>query len=277
VEPRASLVIATYNWVEALGATLRTVRAQRVLPDEVVIADDGSRGDTLELVEREARSFPVPLIHVWHEDAGFRLGAIRNKAMARARHEYLIQLDGDLLLHPCFVEDHKRFARRGWYVQGGRALLGPQLTRRALEGYALRVNSLSAGVRNRLNTIRAPWLSAIVRGPQDPLVRTRGCNMGFWRDDIVRVNGYNEEIEGWGREDSELVARLQHAGIRRRNLKFAALAWHLDHPVPDRSALGRNHAVYERVRRERRTQCERGIAQYLPGGTSAGDRAGPHL
>lgn len=258
-----SLVIATYNWPRALAVVLRSVRAQRQLPGEVVIADDGSRDETRELIAREAASFPVPLHHVWHEDSGFRLGMIRNKAMARARGRYLVQLDGDLVLHPEFIASHAAFARPGQYVQGSRVMLDAALTEATLAAGRVTAHPFSPGVRNRVNALHLPALASLVRGPTDPLRRTRGCNMAFWRDDIVRVNGYNEAIEGWGREDSELAARLQNAGVRRRNLKFAAVAWHLHHTVRAQDALDRNHATYERAVRERLTRCERGIAQWL--------------
>ena len=266
VGPSISLVIATYNWVEALGLVLASVRAQLDLPEEVVIADDGSRSDTAALVASEAASFPVPLHHVWHEDTGFRLAAIRNKAMAVARAEYLVQLDGDLLLHPAFIAEHRRFAARGRYVQGSRVMLDEAATAQCLAVGRLAVGVHSRGLRNRLNAVHAPWLAPLFRGPSDPVKRTRGCNMAFWRDDIIHVNGYDESIEGWGREDSELAARLLNARVRRRNLKFAAVAWHLHHAGRSPEAFARNHAIYERTIREHRVRGDRGISQYLGAG-----------
>ena len=198
----SSLLIATYNWPEALAVVLASVRAQRVLPTEVLVADDGSGDATRALVTGESREFPVPLRHIWHDDAGFRLGMIRNKAMEAARGEYLIQLDGDLVLHHEFVASHLAFARHGSYVQGSRAMLDEGLTRECLRKGRLVATAWTKGVRNRVNALHFPSLSGLVRGPTDPLRRTRGCNMAFWRDDIIRVNGYNEAIEGWGREDS---------------------------------------------------------------------------
>lgn len=261
--PSASLIIATYNWKEALAAVLATVRSQRVMPAEVLIADDGSRADTAELIAREARTFPVPLRHIRHEDLGFRLGTIRNEAMARAVGEYLIQLDGDMLLHPAFVESHLRFAEHGCYVQGGRVMLSEAVTARILADPGMRIGWLTGGMRNRLNSLHVPALAHFFRGSRDPLRRTRGCNMAFWREDIITVNGYNEEIEGWGREDSELAARLMNAGVERKNLKFAAVAWHLHHPVRSQDALDRNHAMYERVVRERLRRTPHGIDRHL--------------
>jgi glycosyltransferase involved in cell wall biosynthesis len=261
--PSSSLLIATYNWPEALRLVLGSVREQRMLPSEVIIADDGSGDPTRKLIAAEARTFPVPLHHVWHEDAGFRLAMIRNKAMAAAGGEYLIQIDGDLVLHPAFVEGHIDFARAGSYAQGSRAMLDESRTAAALRSGKVSLSAFSAGVRNRANAIYLPQLARLERGPTDPLDRTRGCNMAFWRSDIIRVNGYNEAMEGWGREDSELAARLQNAGVRRRNLKFSSVAWHLHHRTRSQDALPRNHAEFERAVRERLTRCERGIDQWM--------------
>ncbi len=267
----ASLLIATYNWPQALGVVLASVRVQGRLPDEVIVADDGSGEETGRLIAAEAKSFPVPLRHVWHEDEGFRLGTIRNKAMAAARGAYLIQLDGDMVLHPSFVESHLAFARPGSYVQGSRVMLNERRTAECLARGEVVTHALSSGIRNRVNALHLPWLSGLVRGPTDPLRRTRGCNMAFWRDDILRVNGYNEAIEGWGREDSELAARLQQSGTVRRNLKFTAVAWHLHHRTRSLASLDHNHEMFERTVAARLTRCARGVDQWLsPAAGAAG-------
>jgi len=261
--PTISLLIATYNWPRALSLVLASVRAQRVPPLEVVIADDGSRDETRALIEREAQHFPVPIVHVWHEDTGFRLAAIRNKAIAQSRGEYVVQIDGDIVLHPEFIAGHARFARRGSYVQGSRALLSEAITNRLFAGDNVPVSWRAPGVSQRANAVYAPWLSRFVRGPTGALHRTRGCHMAFWRDDLIRVNGYDEYMEGWGREDSELALRLINAGVVRRNLKFSSVAFHLWHRVANQDAVARNHERFERAQRERLTRAERGLDQYL--------------
>lgn len=264
-ETGASLIIATYNWKEALALVLATVRAQTVLPDEVLIADDGSRDDVREFLAREAATFPVPLRHLWQEDAGFRKARILNEAMAQAKGDYLIAIDGDVMIHREFVRSHLRFARRGWYIQGSRMMLGETATARTLAAGRRMAGALSPGVRNRINGIHAPILSRFSRGEPGPIYRTRGCNISYWRDDIVRVNGYNEDMEGWGREDTELVARLMNAGVRRRNLKFAAVAYHLHHRSRPTDADAANFALVLQVVRDGVMRCEHGIDHHLAG------------
>lgn len=263
MSPSLSLLVATYNWPEALALVLQHIRAQTVKPLEVLIADDGSGPATAELIAREATSFPVPLVHCWHEDRGFRAGAIRNQAIARARGELLLQIDGDILLHPASVAAHLAYARRGTFVQGSRALLSESLTARLLAGERVPLTPFTAGLERRVNALHWPWLAPLSGGTRDTVERIRGCHIAFWRDDLVRVNGYDEAYEGWGREDSDLTLRLGHAGVVRRNLKFAAVAYHLWHKPASRHAWDRNDARLTEARRARVVRAARGLDQYL--------------
>jgi glycosyltransferase involved in cell wall biosynthesis len=271
--PRAvSLVVSTYNWPAALAVVLEAIRRQRVRPHEVLVADDGSRDDTRALVERVASTFPVPLHHVWHEDRGFRAGAIRNRAIARARGDYVLQIDGDIVLHEQAVAAHVQWARRGSFVQGSRALLNEARTNALLESGLAPLGPWSRGVSHRLNAWYAPPLAPWSGGTRDTVERIRGCHIAFWRDDLLRVNGYDEAYEGWGREDSDLTLRLGHAGVVRRNLKFAAVAFHLWHREQSRRDMARNDALLTEARRTRRVRAVRGLDQYL---AEAPDVPGP--
>jgi glycosyltransferase involved in cell wall biosynthesis len=257
-------VIATYEWPEALAAVLASVRRQAVPPTEVVVADDGSREPTRRVIEEARAGLPCPLVHVWHPDEGFKLAQIRNKAVARARGAYVIQIDGDMVLHPGFVEDHLAAAEPGRFVGGSRAILDAEASRRLLAGGAP-PGLLSPGVRNRLNAVRLPALAAALARvvPAGGLKSVRGGNMGFWRDDFVAVNGYDEAFTGWGREDTDLVARFYRRGLRRRWFKLRGVAWHLHHREASRAALGRNEEILERALASGRDRCEAGIDRWL--------------
>lgn len=261
--PSISLIVATYNWPRALELVLESVQRQRVPPLEVVIADDGSRDETRALIDRLRPSMPVPVVHIWHEDTGFRLAAIRNKAIAAARGEYVVQIDGDIVLHPQFIRAHASFARRGSWAQGSRALIERPTAERMLAGEPVRLWPFTPHLKSRQNAVYAPFLTGFAKGPSDGMKRIRGAHMAFWRDDLLRVNGYDEAIEGWGREDSELATRLINAGVQRRNLKFSAVCYHLWHKQANFDAVERNHEVFMRTVRERRTRCERGVDQYV--------------
>jgi len=258
-----TLVVTTYNRKDALELVLRSALAQTEPPDEIIVADDGSNADTRALVEAIAASAPVPVRHCWHEDQGFRLAAIRNRALAMARGDYVVMVDGDLVLHPEFMRDHRRAARRGRFVQGGRVLLAEDVTRAALRDGRTTFGVTEPRTRNRKNAIRSRWLSRLASNHGRSIYRVRGANLAFWRDDILRVNGFNEDFVGWGREDSEFAARMQHAGIARLNLKFAAVAYHLWHPEASRQMLARNQEILDATVAQRATRCASGIDRYL--------------
>ena len=265
---RAALVVTTYNWPSALDLVLESVLAQNRGPAEVFVADDGSGGDTATLVASYLPRFAergVPLQHVWQEDRGFRAGAIRNRAIAEASAPYMLLIDGDCVLHHDFVRSHLAFARPGHFVQGTRVLLDEERTRQAIAERRTRWSVLDQGVRNRLNALSLPILSPLVPTSSDPLSGVRSANMGFWRSDALRVNGFDERFVGWGREDSEFVVRLTNAGVRRRKLKFGGIVYHLWHPEQPRDALDANDRLLAKVRASGARWCESGIDQYLAG------------
>ena len=260
--PSVTLVISTYNWESALDRVLHSVARQSLLPNEVIVADDGSGPATRAVIERWLPVLKTTLRHVWHEDIGFRLSAIRNRALAATHSDYAVLLDGDMLIHPDFIRSHAEFAIPGAYAQGSRVMLGEPITKRILAGEDVSIGFFTRGIRNRFNTIHAPAFSGLHRGARGPLRRTRGANLAFWMPDARRVNGFNEDLTGWGREDSEFVARLQNTGVRRRNLKFGAVAYHLHHTTRSQASVAANHAVFEHVVRERITRCANGMDKY---------------
>ncbi|TCJ11750.1 glycosyltransferase [Parasulfuritortus cantonensis] len=241
---RLSLCISTYNWPAALDLVLASVARQTVLPREVIVTDDGSGPDTAALIARWRARFPVPLVHVWQADTGFRLARARNLAVLAATGDYLVFLDGDMVLHPCFVGDHKRAAARGAYVQDVRAKAGKGLTRRLLEHQLLWPGFFAADIRGRRHLLHSHLLSHYRRQATRSLQNVTGSNMAFWKEDLLRVNGFNEAMEGWGMEDKELVIRLRNSGCRVRLLKYAGIAMHLYHPsrrAPEESNPNRFH------------------------------------
>lgn len=256
-----SLVITTYERPDALAAVLATVGAQRVQPDEVLVADDGSGEPTRDVISAFAARSATPVLHVRQPHDGFRLARLRNLAIARARGAYVLVIDGDMLLHPSFVADHRRTARPGYWTQGVRILVDDDATRRALAATTTCFGPFSRGLGGlrRMHAVHSPVLSPLLRSIGNSLIAIKGCNQAFWREDLVAVNGYNEAIEGWGPEDKELVARLGRRGIRRQSLLFGGIAYHLHHPPANRERRARNEAIYAEILASNVTRCERGL------------------
>lgn len=260
---RTALLIATYNWPEALELVLRSLLRQSQMPHEILIADDGSGEQTRDVIERYRERLSVPLQHIWHEDKGFRKAAILNKAIARATSEYIIQVDGDCFLHPDFIKDHLKEAEEGMYLYGTRVRIKESRVPEVLDKGILDVNFFSSGLKKRPRSIRVPFVSRYFSPQATISKKFRGCNTSFFRKDCIAVNGYNEALEGWGREDSELMIRMHYSGLLGKRLKFKAIVYHLDHHEKPKDQLENNDRIEQTTIAQKRKWCEKGIDQYL--------------
>lgn len=259
----SSLIITTYNWPEALSLVLSSLNEQTVLPDEVIIADDGSEDSTKIVIDNFKNSSSIPIIHSWQKDKGFRLSKSRNKAIAKAKSEYIIMIDGDMVMHKDFIKDHKRFAKKNTYLQGGRVLLQKDFSLKLLNKKQFNKPRLfSSDFKNKINSLRLPFLSFIISLRSSvSLNRVRGCNFSIHREDIIRVNGFNEDFVSWGKEDSEFVSRLFHHGILRKDMKFSGLQYHLFHK--EGFAQHNNLELLDITISKKLDWCLKGIDQYL--------------
>jgi glycosyltransferase involved in cell wall biosynthesis len=263
---RCCLVVTTYERSDALARVLASVGGQSRWPDEVIVADDGSGPATVEVVRRFESQAPCPVQFVTQRHDGFQAGRIRNAAIASTHCDYVVLLDGDMVAHPRFVEDHVARARNGYFSQGVRILLDARATRRQLVPGADIPGPLAPGLGGprRSYAFRSPAMSVLLRRAANSIVAVKSCNQGFWRRDLLAANGFDEELRGWGSEDKELCARLENAGIRRQTLLFAAIAFHLDHPPASRSSAAANRALWRETVRSGRTRCEAGIDRHHP-------------
>lgn len=259
---RISLLMSTYERADALAAVLESVKRQTRPPDEVVVGDDGSGRETADVIAAAAKA-GLPIKHEWQENKGFRLARIRNLCLAAATGDYAVIVDGDVLLHPEFIADHARAAEKGFFVQGSRVMLEEAPTVRGLKEPGYWPSFWGAGVGNRKNLIRSPFFARLLARPVEGLKGIRTSNFAVWRENCVRVNGFNEDFVGWGREDSEFVTRLLNAGVRRRNLRFAAAVCHLYHPPRSGDGLAKNDALLAAAVDAGASRCENGLNLHM--------------
>jgi len=251
---RTSLIITTYNRADALSLVLRSVEGQTVLPKEVIIADDGSTKETQKMILDFQENSNLNIIHSWQEDKGFR---------AASNDDYIILIDGDMILHPEFIEDHIKNAESGYFVQGTRVLLTQQSTQNALKEIKINFSFLSVGIQNRKNAVHSNFLSKLFSKKKNYLRGIKTCNMAFFKQDCIAINGFNNDFEGWGKEDSEFVVRLLDSGINRKNLRFNALQFHLWHNENTRASLQQNDILLQNAIDNNVNWCDNGIDRYL--------------
>lgn len=252
-----SVVITTYNRSDALLAVLAGLARQSDRHFEVIVADDGSREEQRRLILDSALARSLRLVHVWHPDVGFTASRIRNRGVAAATADYIVFMDGDCVPEVDFIARHKALAEPGFFVNGSRVLLSPRLTRQVLAAAAQICG------RSRLYWLwqrllgNASKLTHLLRLPDGPrrVQRAfswkgiRSCNMGVWRADYERVDGFDESFVGWGHEDADFVLRLHHSGVARKNGYCATEVFHLWHPEASRNQASQNaQLVTERAK-----------------------------
>ena len=264
-----SIVVTTYNRPNALRLILKHLTRQTDKDFEVAIADDGSEESTLAIIKKFSNLLNIQ--HVWHEDDGFRASVIRNKAVACAKGNYIIFLDGDCLPLRNFVRNHRRLAEEGWLVSGNRVLLSNHYTdsiekkEHCFDNWNL-FNWIFARCRRRCNRF-LPLLTfplGFLRKLKSKSWQgVKTCNLGVWKKDFIKVNGFNENYVGWGFEDSDLVIRLFHSGIRRKNGRFALPVLHLWHPENDRQHVNENWKRLQSVKNSNTIRAVLGVDQYI--------------
>lgn len=267
---KTAVIVTTYNRPDALDAVLAGYAEQRGAAFELIVADDGSTDETRDLVADWTRRAPFPLHHVWQEDRGFRAGAARNRAISQVDAEYVVFTDGDCVPPPSFVSRHVALAEPGYFLAANRVLLSPELTARVLHE-RLPIHRwpetrwIAAWLKREVN--RALPLLAL---PDSGLRKrqpgrwegVKTCNFSAWRADLVRANGFDERYSGWGLEDSDLVIRLLHAGVKHKSARFAAPVFHLWHAENDRSRLAENRVRLDEILASRRVAAVEGLDRY---------------
>jgi glycosyltransferase involved in cell wall biosynthesis len=263
-----SVIVTTYNREDALDAALRALANQSDRYFEIVVADDGSGTDTARVIESWASRLPLAVKHVRHEHDGFRAGEVRNRGIRASAGKYCIFLDGDCLARRDFVAKHRALAEEGSFVTGNRILLSRQFTRTVLaERIAVEAWGFTALLRERLrggiNRLQ-PALRLPLGLPRKLQSRSwRGaqtCNLGVARADLERIDGFDVSYQGWGLEDTDLIVRLFHAGVWRKDGRFATGVLHLWHAPVDRSRLEINQAKLDAVMADDRFYAVRGLS-----------------
>ncbi len=269
---RVAVVLATYNNPRWLEKVLWGYASQSYADFEVVIADDGSGPETAALLDRFRRETSLRIIHVWHEDRGFRKTEILNKAIVASSADYMIFSDGDCIPRDDFVEVHVRHARPKQFLAGGYLKL-PMKVSEAITPEDIRSGRFaelrwlrSKGYRPRHRALRLlrSNLVAVVGDFVTPTPPSwKGHNSSTWREALIAVNGFDQDM-GYGSEDRALGERLLNMGYRPKRIRFRTACLHLDHSRPWRDeavVLNNEHLIRTRIQRDGEVRARIGIAE----------------
>jgi len=266
--PRLSLVIAVYNKAENLQFVLAACGRQSFNDFEVIIADDGSGPAIREVVAEAEHLYTYPIIHLWHEDRGWRKNTMLNNGIRTARAGHIVFIDGDCIPSKDFLHDHwsERETKRvllGRRVETSerwsRALTMEKISRGAFEhlgwdeltdglrGQSLRVED---GIRIRSAFLRRLLLRT-VKG-------MLGSNFSAAKKDLEEVNGFDELYNGPGcGEDSDIQFRLSLIGVTGKSMRNLAVQYHIYHPATKVSDPCWDR--FEMVKTTREPRCRHGL------------------
>ena len=265
---KLTVIVSTYNQPRWLEKVLWGYTVQTRADFELIVADDGSGPETAAVIERFRQETALRPVHVWHPDDGFRKTEILNRALLTATGDYIIFADGDCIPRNDFVESHARLAEPKRFLSGGAVALTMTASERITQddivsgrfaSFAwLRANAIGRPLDFK-RFVRMPWMNALA----DALsvkAKFTGKNVSTWKSGLVAVNGFDHEMR-YGYEDWVVGQRLINIGYRVKQVRNRAIAFHLDHPRPyrNREEMGRNLAIFERVRRTREVRTTHGL------------------
>lgn len=267
--PSISIIISTYNSEAWLEKVLWGYSTQTFTDFEVVIADDGSKQPTFDVIETMQKKVDYPIQHIWQEDDGFQKSKILNKAIVACKADYILMSDGDCIVRKDFVEVHMNHKEQGYFLSGGYFMLPMDISKsitkddilqqRCFDVKWLKSNGLKGSFKN--NKLKA-------RGFFEKLLNTftptnaswNGHNASGFKKDIVAINGFDERMQ-YGGQDRELGERLQNLGIKSKQLRYSAICVHLDHPrgYKNQESIDKNLAIRATTKKEKRKWTDFGI------------------
>jgi len=267
----ATIIISIYKDVEALDLILHALSLQTCRDFEIIVSEDG---EAPEVAAYMASHLSASVQHLTQPDIGFRKNRALNRAILASRSDRLVFIDGDCVPHPAFIESHLKVVAPGVTTTGRRVELGPDFSARLrsrqlpLAEFVKPLNYLRSipalkrdGTKNYEYGLNIPLLQRL---SEKRAIRLVGCNLAIHRDDLFKINGFNEEYESPGiGEDSDIDWRLQMAGVKIRNVKFSAVEFHLYHPR-GYTVSDRNQQLLQESRQAGRYVCTHGLSQHQP-------------
>lgn len=266
------LIISVYDNLSALQRILQAVSEQTRLPDQVIVSEDGENS-ALSHWLTQTQGWPFELLHLTQADRGFRKNLALNRAIAKAKYDWLVFIDGDCVPHPKFIAAHDSARAANTIATGRRVELGPRVSRQLIRSkrawqclsHALAYWTcwpvlLLDQVKNPEAGINWAWLDRLKRSRSATIL---GCNFSCSIESMKLINGFNEDFLAAGvGEDSDLQWRFEALQMRFVNLKFSALQYHLHHPRSYQTS-SRNWEILEETRKQQKVRCEHGLERHL--------------
>lgn len=265
-----TMLIPFYNKLSELRLVLASCETQTLQNFEILICDDGSKPEIVAEVQKEFLTSPLPIQYVWHADLGFRKNRIMNHGIILAKADYLVFIDGDVVLHPEFMREHYQLKEEKTVLSGRQPELSEAVTKeltpqRIREGYieqnlfAILLRILPYKDSNGIKGLyfQNEFLRQYYNKKPRPLL---GRNFSLFKKDILAVNGFNMTYEGVGiGEDSDIDYRLTKSGVKTKPVINICVQYHLYHKTKPRE--NNNHLIFAEVVKKNEVVTQYGIQE----------------
>ncbi|WP_179352629.1 glycosyltransferase family 2 protein [Winogradskyella vidalii] len=267
--PKISVIISTYNSEAWLEKVMWSYEAQTFKDFEMVIADDGSKQPTLDIIEKMRNLVHYSISHVWHEDNGFQKSQILNKAILACNSDYILMSDGDCMARADFLQVHMKERETGYFLSGGYFMLPMPISeiitkddiisQHCFELNWLKSKGLKSSFKNNKLTAKG-FKSQLLNSVTPTNASWNGHNASGWKKDILAINGFDERMQ-YGGQDRELGERLFNYGIKSKQIRYSAICLHLDHPrgYKTQDSIDKNLAIRATTKKENLKWTDFGI------------------
>lgn len=251
---KITLITCTYNRIEKLKKLIKSLKTQSLLPDEFIVSDDGSQEDIESYLKEEFKNenrFKVKLIK--QEDLGFRLSRARNNGVKEADGNLLIIIDSDIIMPNKFIEIFYKNRKKN-VINLSRAIrlneeMSNLLTDNDIENN--RYSHLYSKKKYFYNIER--YYKNIFYSiflPKKQAEKFRAMAFSLYKDDYIKINGFDEGFMGWGLEDVDFGQRAYYSGIKINNSHRNNFQIHQWHKESDRND-GQAGIYFEKIWKEK--------------------------
>lgn len=189
-----SIIIPVYNRPGEVEELLESLAAQTVKPFELLIIEDGSKERCDHLLGRYRSFFTI---HYYYKDNSGRSDT-RNYGMERAKGDYLLFFDSDVILPPFYFEKLEEALAETKYDCYG----GPDAADASF-------SDMQKAVSHAMTSF---WTTGGIRGGKAVMEKfcPRTFNMGLSREVYEKVGDFKDMMG----EDIDLSIRIRNAGFK---------------------------------------------------------------
>ena len=256
---KISVIVPIYNRLEHFRALFICLLRQNRQIDELIITDDGSSQQILDYIADLIPKASFKIKHIYQEDKGFRKTRALNNGVINSEGELLVFCDQDLIFGEEYIEYMEKNIKKGCFL-----LCRPISINEEEKDIILKKIELSNKYEELLKALPKNYLESVNKTLKTDRkrrilnilklskrgIKLVGMSYAVMKSDYLKVNGYDENYNGWGEEDDDFGNRLYVAGVKGKELKTPNMQIHLWHYSDPTKKHSMNEEYYYKRKRE---------------------------